>query len=151
MIYAAPALIYILVLLVLIGLLGVFGFLSNSDGAFIINATRYLLIAVTAGLIQGGTFNYVAQNLTMEGVRFSSTLNKGEFAWLYFTNLLAVVGTLGLALPWAIVRAHAYKVSHFYVHIDDPRVMDRIRSAAQREGSGVGDAATDLMDIEVGI
>ncbi|MBM4292230.1 MAG: DUF898 domain-containing protein, partial [Deltaproteobacteria bacterium] len=82
---------------------------------------------------------------------FTSTLHRGELVWIYFTNLLAIVCSLGLALPWALTRTHAYKVSRLTVHIDDPALLTRVRDTAQSLGAAAGDAAVDLMDIDVGL
>ena len=117
----------------------------------VINVVFYPTIAIFAALLQGGIFNYVAQNLTLNGARFSSTLSRGSLAWLYFTNLFAVIFSFGLALPWVITRIYSYKASCFTVHIDDPGLLGRVGSVAQDHGSAAGDAAVEVMDIEIGI
>ena len=47
------------------------------------------------------------------GVRFSSTLGAIDLAGLYISNLLAIVFTLGLAVPWAVVRTLRYRLEKF--------------------------------------
>lgn len=42
-------------------------------------------------------------------VRFESQLRARDLAGLYFVNILAIVFTLGLATPWAVVRTMRYR------------------------------------------
>lgn len=63
------------------------------------------LFSCTFGYTQSRVANLVYGNTTLEGgVSLRSTLRARTLAGVYFTNALAVVFTLGLAMPWAAVR-----------------------------------------------
>jgi len=111
----------------------------------------YLLIALVTAYIKGNTFNYVIGSLSSSGLSFSSTLKVSELVKMYVTNLFAIVFTLGLATPWAMLRLYRYKAESITVHVNDPMLFERLEQARQEEGSAVGDAAADFMDLEVGI
>jgi uncharacterized membrane protein YjgN (DUF898 family) len=81
--------------------------------AWLLMLLSYLL---TAAVIFGYTRTRVANltfNSTVLGanVRFVSSLSARKLAWIYFVNLLAIVISLGLLVPWAAMRAARYRVS----------------------------------------
>ncbi|MFT3898426.1 MAG: YjgN family protein [Thermomonas sp.] len=45
--------------------------------------------------------------------RFRSTLRARDVLWLYASNIVAVLCTIGLALPWARIRLAKYRAGHF--------------------------------------
>jgi uncharacterized membrane protein YjgN (DUF898 family) len=56
--------------------------------------------------------NATWNELTLGPVHFVSTLSARDLTWIYFTNLVAVVCTVGLAIPWAVVRTLRYRANH---------------------------------------
>ena len=68
--------------------------------------------------------NLIWNNLTIGGgtsgapqVRFASGLRARDLAGLYFVNVLALVLTLGLATPWAVVRTMRYRAEKMTVEV----------------------------------
>ena len=68
--------------------------------------------------------NLVWNNLTIGGgasgapeVRFENRLRARDLAWLYFVNVLALVVTLGLATPWAVVRTMRYRADRMSLQV----------------------------------
>ena len=62
--------------------------------------------------IANAIWNHLAIGATAAGspqVRFESRLRARDFAGLYLVNILAIVFTLGLATPWAVVRTMRYR------------------------------------------
>lgn len=55
--------------------------------------------------------NLLWNNTRLGPHRFESTLGARQMIWLYLTNGLAILFSLGLALPWAKVRLMRYRVS----------------------------------------
>src|SRR5690606_23823119 len=45
--------------------------------------------------------------------RFECTLRARDVIWIYFSNGLAIVFSLGLAVPWAMVRIARYRARHW--------------------------------------
>lgn len=68
--------------------------------------------------------------------------------WLQLTNLLAIVCTLGLAVPWAKVRNHRYRLARLQLHAVGPLVLEAEPGGV--EGGAVGDALADLGDFDLG-
>jgi uncharacterized membrane protein YjgN (DUF898 family) len=68
---------------------------------------------------------------------------------LYVVNTAAVLGTLGLAIPWAKMRLARYRVDSLELIARGPLdVTARLDPSRRR---GYGDAAADLGGIDLGI
>lgn len=92
-------------------------------------------------------------NLTWGGVdigphRLTSDQRFLHVLWLQLSNLLAIVCTLGLAVPWAKVRNHRYRMGRLQLHAAGPLVVEAL--PGDDGGSAVGDAFADLGDFDVG-
>jgi len=48
-------------------------------------------------------------------LRFRSTLRTRALARLYLTNAVAILGSLGLLIPWAVIRTLKYRADNFRV------------------------------------
>jgi uncharacterized membrane protein YjgN (DUF898 family) len=93
-------------------------------------------------------------NLLYGGVRIGMhVLHSRQRLWplvlLYVTNTLAVVGTLGLAIPWAKVRLTRYRVERLVLEVRGG--LDVTAAPDPSNGRGYGDAAADLGGIDLGI
>jgi uncharacterized membrane protein YjgN (DUF898 family) len=69
----------------------------------------YLAYVFGYAYSQARTGNLVWNNMQLGPVRFQSVLTGRGLAWLYITNGLAVLLSLGLLIPWAVVRTFRYR------------------------------------------
>lgn len=92
--------------------------------------------------------NLLYSNIGLEGVDFESTLKLGRMLWLYLTNTIAIVCTLGLAYPWAKIRLARYRAEnmHMLTSGDINVVADE-----SRDVNASGEAITELFDFEIGL
>ncbi len=93
--------------------------------------------------------NYCWEQTTIEGVGFKSTLSARRLIWIRITNILAIIATVGLLIPWAKVRRTRYFAENFTVTASEG--LDGFAAKAEPEVSAVGDAATDFFDIGFGL
>lgn len=104
-------------------------------------------------LIPGAFLNAQKANLLYGGVELGSHVlhskQRGvELLKLYVVNLLAIVGSLGLLIPWAKIRLARYRASCLALHATGPLVAE---SLLDDEPSAVGEGLADLGDFDVGI
>jgi len=71
----------------------------------------YALLFLQIGYLRARTMNAVWNHLGVGPVRFESALRARGLLWLYFSNLVVLALTIGLAAPWATVRAARYRAS----------------------------------------
>ena len=85
-------------------------------------------------------------SLSLEKVFFVSVVNTAELLWIWVTNALAIIFSLGMLYPWARVRKYKYELSHLRVMA----AADNMKSFAQTPNQDVrplGEASADLLDI----
>lgn len=91
--------------------------------------------------------NYVWESVSLEQTRFKSTLKATTLAWIYSTNILAVIFSLGLFTPWARVRITRYKCKNFAISCPD---ISSFIAASQEDSTAIGEEAEDFFDIDIG-
>lgn len=93
---------------------------------------------------------YVYNNTTLDDeISFASTLKAKQFAWVMITNFLAVIATLGLAMPWAKVRVARVMLENTQVHA--AAGFDQYMTQKQNESSSLGEQIGDAFDVDVGL
>lgn len=76
---------------------------------------------------------------------FDSNLTVIGMLQLNFTNIIAIVCTLGLALPWTVVRSMRYACSHTQYQLE-PKLEEVVGKADLKE-SALGDEVSNLFDV----
>lgn len=96
------------------------------------------------------TRNAVYNNTTLTGGhRFASNVTAPKMLWIAISNMVVVVCTLFLMLPWAQVRMARYLADHTGFALGGS--LDDFITQQGGKGSAVGDAYTDLEGIDVGL
>lgn len=91
--------------------------------------------------------NLLWNNSHLGAHRFESTLRVRDMMWIYASNLVAIVCTLGLATPWAMVRLARYRAEHFAVVAQGS--IESFVAEANGQQSAVGQEIVDAMDVGV--
>jgi len=93
---------------------------------------------------------YIFANSKLDDkVSLASTLSARKVAFISITNFLAIIFTLGLAVPWATVRLTRYIVGH--TEVDTSAGFDEYLTQQQAEQSSLGEQIGDAFDVDVGI
>lgn len=92
-------------------------------------------------------------NLLYGGIRIGPHVLSCNQRWvellkIYFVNLLAIVFTAGLAIPWAKVRLAAYRASCLILQITGSLDAENL---LDEETSALGEGMADLGDFDIGI
>ena len=92
--------------------------------------------------------NLTYNGTSIAGHRLHSNLRARDMVKLYFTNALAIVFTVGLAIPWAMIRMARYRADHLTLvaHGD----LDGFVAAARAEEKPLGAEFADVFDIDLG-
>jgi uncharacterized membrane protein YjgN (DUF898 family) len=113
------------------------------------------MIAVYAAYL--AVFSYLRArvgNLTMNGTivgpfRCRSTLRARDLAWLYTTNIVAVIATAGIAVPWVTIRMARYRAANLCVV--GAASLASFTVAAGAAGTATGSEVGDLFDVDVSL
>jgi len=91
--------------------------------------------------------NYLFNNLKLNYMRFSSQISYGKLMWIYITNMIFILLTFGIYIPWAKVRTVKYKLSCISVYALN---LDNHIAAENGQIRAIGEEASDFLDIDVG-
>jgi uncharacterized membrane protein YjgN (DUF898 family) len=82
-------------------------------------------------------------------VVFESSLRPRKFVWLYFTNAVAIVASLGLLIPWATLRTARYRTERLrlFVHGELREFVAEPRPAPSASGAELA----DFMELDVSL
>lgn len=93
---------------------------------------------------------YILANSTLDGsISFASTLSARRFAWVLLTNLLLIVVTLGLGIPWARTRLARALVEN--TKVDTTIGFDNYINRQSDAQSGLAEQIGDAFDVNVGV
>lgn len=107
------------------------------------------LYAVAWQYVRAATMRYVLNGVEIGGVvRTGATFSPWRLVWIGVSNTVMQVLTLGLATPWAAVRRARYVLGGVQVRAIAP--LDDFAAAQTPPESALGEAATELLDINLG-
>lgn len=105
------------------------------------------------GFVIFGYFQARRTNLIVDGSAFGthtlhSRMRPAETAWIYFTNTVAAIVSLGLLLPWGKIRLLRYQFE--CTTLASPG-LDAVFAGTREDGSALGEELVDAFDIDLGL
>ncbi|WP_148862214.1 YjgN family protein [Marinobacter fonticola] len=97
------------------------------------------------GYFMAGVSNLFLNGLSLDGHTFSSELQPGQMIWIYMSNSLLVMLTLGLFTPWAKVRMARYRASRTAMIVDGD--LNHFVAAEDKRASALGQEMGDAFDV----
>ena len=94
---------------------------------------------------------YLFENTTLDrAITFKSTVSAKGYFYVLATNMLLVLFTAGLALPWAKVRVARYIADNSWIEALDIDINSYLTQKEQ-EQSAIGEEIGDVLDIDIDI
>jgi uncharacterized membrane protein YjgN (DUF898 family) len=123
--------------------------LENAAGAYAVTLAAYAGYVLGFAYIQANLTNLVWNHARLGPLRFRSTLRARGLARLYLTNALAILCSLGLATPWAVIRTLKYRADNFRVAVHGDFAQFECRGAigVAAAGAEVG----EMFDLDVSL
>lgn len=93
-------------------------------------------------------------NLTWSSIRlgrnhFVSDLKVMEMLWIFFSNGIAIIASVGLLTPWATVRLTRYRLQHLTVTVDGS--LEEFEASSRRDINAAGEEIGDIFGMEIGL
>jgi uncharacterized membrane protein YjgN (DUF898 family) len=104
-----------------------------------------LLVPVFLNMMQNLIWNHTG----LGPHRFASEMKWTAVAWISLTNIVAIVCTLGLFMPFAVVRWQRYHLES--ISLLPEGGLDDFMAGADDGVSATGVGATDMMDFDLSI
>lgn len=154
-----------MVILLIIGvtlLAGMFGGMASLFGGGMSEEGKIaaigLVVAAVIGfylaafLFIGPWFAARIQNLVWNGTAlgphtFSSSVRARDLFWIYLTNFIGIVLTLGLFKPFADIRLAKYRLEHMALNAQGS--LDEFLAGQQQFISAMGEETADVFDFDI--
>ena len=107
----------------------------------LITVPIYMGYVVSYAYVQAQISNLVWNYTQLGPVRFQSTLLARGLTKLYITNAIAIIASLGLLIPWAVMRTLKYRIDNLWV-IREGNLTDfrgSKTSSVEAAGAEIGD------------
>jgi len=92
--------------------------------------------------------NLIFGNLEVQGHKVKADLKTGYMMYLYLTNTLAIMLTIGLLMPWAKIRTVKYKAS--VMSIDIAGDLNQFITSQAEQQSALGEEIGEMFDMDLG-
>ncbi|MGD8842123.1 MAG: YjgN family protein [Gammaproteobacteria bacterium] len=123
--------------------------LASDWSMVIVSVPSYLGYMLAYAYIQANTSNLVWNQSRLGPLGFRSTLTGAGMAKLYFTNAAGILASLGLLIPWAVVRTLRYRTDNLSVLVegDLAELQGGEASAVQAAGAEMG----EMFDMDIAL
>lgn len=128
---------------------------NAAQGVAMMTATFAMILGVYLAMFLIGIFIYtrvtnaVYGQTKLDEFGFESRLAATDMAWLYFSNTLAIIATLGLAIPWARVRMARYRASR--LTLIGPNDFGRFVGTPGSEERAIGAEVGEVFEVDIGL
>ena len=112
---------------------------------FALYVWMFLVFPIFATLIQ----NLIWNNTGLDEHRFQSNMKWSRVSFIAITNILGIICTLGLYLPFAQIRYMKYRVEAMTLH--PAGSLDHFVAATQAQAGATGEGLTDLLDFDLSL
>ena len=116
---------------------------------FIISGIVVLVGYVPAfAYLQSRLTNYTLSNTAIGDNRLSCELRASELTWIYVSNLVSIVISLGFLIPWATVRSARYRIERTWFAISES--LDDFIGGSVHAQAATAEEFADLFDFDIG-
>jgi len=126
------------------------GLVSVNDASQLAFTMFFILsIPVVLGYLRVSQANFIFSNVVIRESRFSSFMKPKRYIWILITNYLAIAVTLGVYIPFAIMRVMRYRYENLKVFVKGD-VGEFVAAEAENIGA-FGEEFDDFFDIDFGL
>ncbi len=117
--------------------------------AYLATAPMYAGYVLAFAYIQARRGNLVWNHTRLGPLRFQSTLRCRDLLKLYVTNALGIVASLGLLIPWAVMRTVKYRADKMLVLQEGE--LSEFQGSDRTVVTAVGAEAIDFFDVDLSL
>ncbi|HEY3180595.1 MAG TPA: YjgN family protein [Casimicrobiaceae bacterium] len=109
----------------------------------------YMLYTVVYAFIRSRTLNLMADATIVGAMRLRGTLRARRLAWLYVSNIVVVLATLGVATAWATIRVARYRADNLFARANSP--LESYARGGSKRATATASEVSDLFDVDVSL
>lgn len=118
-------------------------------GMALVSTLPYTIFLFAAAYLAANLYNLVWSSTTLGGHTFISRMKVRGYFWIKFTNLLGILVTLGLFIPFAAVRMMRYKLENMRM-LASANLSDFVAGPEQL-ASATGQEITEMFDMDISL
>jgi len=142
------ALIVGMVFFILLNLFGGFSFDEKSIRMLFILYPVFILIMVAVNVgVRVLIFNHMLGHTSIGEKKIFSEMKAMDMVKIYVVNIFAVLFSLGMLIPWALVRVYKYRIEH--VSLSESGDMDSFEAAENEDITALGDEVGEIFDLDI--
>jgi uncharacterized membrane protein YjgN (DUF898 family) len=122
---------------------------ETSRAGYVFALVTYAIYIALYAYVRARTQNLVTNATTIGPLRLAGTLRARRLAWLYLSNIVAVLLTLGLATAWATIRVARYRAENLIARANAP--LESYVAGPQAHAGATGSEVSDLFDVDVSL
>lgn len=108
----------------------------------------YSLMFIVAGWFAARRGNLLRNSSRFGDNRLYGTLQTWDVVGLYLGNLVLIILTLGMYIPFAAIRLHRYNLQRTAV---DANGIDEVVAVAERDPNALGEEIGEFFDVDLGL
>jgi len=116
---------------------------------YLFAAPIYIGYVLAFAYTQARSGNLVWNHTHLGPLRFCSTLRSRDLLKLYVTNALGIVVSLGLLIPWAVMRTVKYRADHMLVLQEGE--LSEFQGSDRSAVTAVGAETVDFFDVDLSL
>jgi uncharacterized membrane protein YjgN (DUF898 family) len=121
---------------------------------FSASVPKLVIVFLPLLLLVGAFLNKCLQNATLGNVtihrhRLLSGMQTGRLFWLYLSNTVLIVATLGIFIPWAHVRMAQYRFERLALEVRGS--LDEFIAGESQASAATGEEISDMFDVDLGL
>jgi len=122
---------------------------GGMTGFYLMMAVSYAAYFVIFVYVASRVLNLTYNHAAMSGFALRSSVRARDLMRLYFFNTLGILLSLGMLIPWAMVRMARYRASRLVLLASDD--LDTLEAEGQGEVSAVGAEIDHVFDMDIGL
>ncbi|MEE4360074.1 MAG: YjgN family protein [Pseudomonadales bacterium] len=108
-----------------------------------------LVAAFVTGYLNAAILRAALNGTTVGAHRLSCDFRPERVAWIYATNLIAIVLSVGLLIPWAKIRLDRYRLEHIGADLHGD--LDAAQARSGEDVSAAGEEIGQAFDFDFGV
>jgi uncharacterized membrane protein YjgN (DUF898 family) len=140
-------------MLIIVGVFSVMLFASMTKKSqlmvWLFAVPMYAGYVLAYAYVQAHSSNLVWNHTRLGPLRFQSDLRGWGMAKLYVTNALAIIASLGLLIPWAVMRTLKYRADHMRVLQEGD--LAEFQGSDMSAVAAVGAETVDFFDMDLSL
>ena len=114
-----------------------------------ISVIPFITYLAAGAYIQTHKTNCTLSAIKLGQLSLSCNLNVSRMAWLYSSNIVAIICSMGLLIPWAKIRTYQYRIES--LKLTGSGNLDDFIVTGEKNQHALGDSIADIFDVEIGL